>query len=269
MRICISGLTAAGKTTLADYLCRQYSCSKVTGASKLLEILHAGHVPKEAQLQSWLLNSSSAKSLRLNDPQVDRQVDLFIFDQYLSAQEVLVIESLTLPWLTGPANNLFSMLLLASEDVRARRLARAMPFLSVQDAGKIVRQKDEQTRTALSNAWGIAGFNDGLRIWYDLIIEEKEETKDEMFTQTTLWSSVLAAAEVYRGYQNSASVSEMTERIDHFSRLSEGYAQYISRVSPLLLSKHAPYTAGRWRLRRWEEEGMSYWTPTVLPARMK
>lgn len=258
MRICISGLTAAGKTSLADYLCRRYRCPKVTGASKLLEILHAGHVPKEAQLQSWLLDSSSAKSLRLHDTQVDRQVDLFILDQYLSAQEILVIESLTLPWLTGPANNLFSMLLLASEDVRARRLARAMSFLSYEDAGKIVRQKDEQTRTALSNAWGIAGFNDGLRIWYDLIIEEKEETKDEMFTQTMLWSCVQAAVEVYRGYQNNASVSEMNERINHFSDLPEGYAQYITRVSPLLLSKHAPYTAGRWRLRRWEEAGMSY-----------
>lgn len=176
----------------------------------------------------------------------------------MSAQEALVIESLTLPWLTGPANNLFSILLLAKEDVRVRRLVRAIPFLLDQDAGKIVRQKDEQTRTALLNAWGIASFDDGLRILYDLIIEEKEETKDEMFIQTTLWSCVQAAVEVYRGYQNNASISEMTERIDHFYRLTEGYAQYITRASPLLLSKHTPYTAGRWRLRRWEEAGMSY-----------
>lgn len=257
MRICISGLTAAGKTTLADYLSQQYNCPKVTGASKLLEILNGDHVPKAAQLQSWLLESSSAQSPRLHDPQIDRQVDLFILDQYSSAQEALVIESLTLPWLASPANNLFSILLLASEGVRARRLLRAMPFLSDQDAEKIVRQKDEQTRTALLNAWGIAGFNDGLRIFYDLIIEEREEIQDGMFTQTTLWSCAQAAVEVYKGYQNNTPASEMIERIDLFSRLSEDYAQYLTRVSPLLRSKRASYTAGRWRLCRWEEVGLS------------
>jgi cytidylate kinase len=257
MRICISGLTAAGKTTLADYLCQQYNCPKVTGASKILEILNGGYVPKEIQLQSWLLEGASAKSSRLRNPQIDRQVDLFILDQYSSAQETLVIESLTLPWLTGPANNLFSILLLTTEGVRARRLARVMPFLSDQDANKIVHLKDEQTRTAVSNAWGIASFNDGLRIFYDLIIEENEETQDEKFTQKVLLNCAQAAVEVYSGYQNDAPVSEMTKRIDDLSRLSQSYARHLTRVSPLLLSKRASYTASQWRLRRWEEAGIS------------
>ena len=256
MRICISGLTAAGKTTLADFLCQQYNCPKVTGASKLLEILHAGQISKETRLQSWLLEGSSAKSPRLRNPQIDRQVDLFMLDKYSSAQETLIIESLTLPWLTCPANNLFSILLLGTEGIRARRLMQAMPFLSDQDADIIVRQKDEQTRIALSNAWGIASFHEGLRIFYDLIIEEKEDSKDAKFTQTKLLSCVQAAVEVYRGYQNDAPVSEMTKRIDHFSHLSEDYPQYLTRVLPLLLSKRESYTADQWRLRRWEEAGM-------------
>jgi cytidylate kinase len=256
MRICISGLTAVGKTSLADYLCREYSCAKITGASRMLAIINAHHVPKESQLLAWLQDSPAAKSPRLDNPQLDHQVDLYIFEQYSSTQQDLVIESLTLPWLAGLANDLLSILLLAPEDVRAHQLRMAMPFLSEQDARKIVRKKDEYTRTALARAWGIEGFNDGMSIFYDLVIENDESKKAKMLTKTMLWEHVQAAVEVYRGYQNNETSSEMGKRIGYFSRLREGCGHYIHRVSPLLLSKNAPHTPERWRFRRWEEAQM-------------
>lgn len=256
MRICISGLTAVGKTGMADYLCLQFRCNKVTGASRMLEIMNTRHVPKESQLLAWLQDHSATNSPRLDNPQIDRQVDLYIFEQYSSTQQNLVIESLTLPWFAGPANDLLSILLLAPEGVRAHRLQQTMLFLSEQEARKIVRKKDEHTRTTLARAWGIEGFYDSTSIFYDLVIENDESNKAKVLTKTMLWKLVQAAIEVYRGYQNSETSSEMYKRIGNFSRLREDYGEYLHRISPLLLSKETPYTPQRWRFRKWEEAQM-------------
>lgn len=253
MRICISGLTAVGKTSLADYLCQQYSCVKVTGASKMLEILKDCDISKESQLYSWLLDSSEANSPRLNNPQIDRQVDWYLFEQYSSTQQDLVIESLTLPWFASPENDLLSILLLAPEVVRAHWLQQAMPFLSEPDARRIIHKKDKHTRIALARAWGIECFNESMSIFYDLVIENDECNKEMVLTKAKLWELVHAAVEVYRGYQNSETCSEMQRRIHSFSRLREDWGDKLHRISPLLLSKGTPHTPHRWRFRKWEE----------------
>ena len=138
--ICVAGLTGCGKSTVARRLAEKYGLKYLSGGMALKELaLKMGYVSHE---RGWWETSEGTKFLeyRLKDPKFDKQVD----EQLLKCAKHgnVLLDSWTMPWLFKGG---FKIWLEASPEVRARRL-KERDDLSVEEATKAVKEKDERTR---------------------------------------------------------------------------------------------------------------------------
>lgn len=75
MHICISGLTGAGKSTLAQYLCKHTNATNIASSSILIDTI-GGDQSKFSRLLSWLPETPESGSVRTINPWQDRYLDL-------------------------------------------------------------------------------------------------------------------------------------------------------------------------------------------------
>lgn len=171
--ICIAGLTGCGKTTVAKRLAEKYGLKHLSGGMALKELaIKIGYKPHKI---GWWETSEGIKFLehRLKDPKFDRQVD----EQLLkwAKRGNVVFDSWTMPWLFKEG---FKIWLVASPEVRIRRLAKR-DDLSIEEATKAVKEKDEKTRRIYCDLYGFELGGDFSP--FNLILDVNQLDADEVF----------------------------------------------------------------------------------------
>lgn len=176
--ICLAGLTACGKSTVAKRLADNYGLRYVSGGSALKEL--ATKIGYKAGEKGWWETSEGMRFLerRLRDPRFDRQIDEKLLD--LAQQGNVVLDSWTMPWLSKTG---FKIWLEASPKTRAQRLAKR-DNITVQEAEKFVAEKDRKTKQIYERLYGFKLGEDFSP--FDLILDTDRLNADEVYEVLSL-----------------------------------------------------------------------------------
>lgn len=258
MKICISGLTASGKTTLANALHRHFGCAIFRASSHLLDVLSTNRPPttKEERLLSWLTPHHaldamqlSERTKRVEDPTADRAIDQLVLDIAKTTTTSLIFESLTLPFLYPRPNDLFSVLLLASEERRSQHLSSILPLLHASQHHTIIQRKDEMTRQVITRAWNKTVYEPSLYHFYDLILNDQGAMP---LTAAQIAEVVIAAVHVYKCYQEPVTASFHTHALTTFRQSSTKMDAALLFSHVLLVSPASRGTPAIWFSRKGE-----------------
>ncbi|MEM2875723.1 MAG: cytidylate kinase family protein [Candidatus Bathyarchaeia archaeon] len=147
--ICISGLTASGKSTVAKMLAERYGLKYYSGGGMLKELaISEGYTSGG---EDWWSTEDGKRFLRerLINPDYDRRVDQMLLKK--AEEGNVVLDSWTMPWLL---NYGFKVWIEASREVRAKRLS-GRSGESIEDALKALENKDGVTRKIYKSLYDI------------------------------------------------------------------------------------------------------------------
>ena len=160
--IVISGWPAVGKTTMASEIARQFNIKLYNGGD-ILKLL-ARDKGYSVSGNDWWDTEEAKKFMaeRKTDPFFDKHVDKKLVE--IVKTEKAVITSYTLPWLVeGP----IKFWLKGSQLNRAKRMANR-DNLSVTEAEKVIKMRDEQNKTIYRKLYGFS-FGQDLTV-FDFLI---------------------------------------------------------------------------------------------------
>jgi len=188
--ICISGMTGCGKSTVAKRLAEKYGLKYYSGGEALKSLAaEAGYNPTD---KGWWETEEGMRFLkeRMQNSSFDRKVD----EKLLKWAEEgnVVLDSWTMPWLLKKG---FKIWLEASEEVRAKRLA-GRDGLTVNEALKILKEKDEKTKTIYKKLYGFLLGEDLSP--FDMILDVNKLNSEEVFQNLSLVIDKLIMKEAKR-----------------------------------------------------------------------
>lgn len=160
--IVISGWPAVGKTTMASEIAREFKFKLYNGGD-ILKML-ARDKGYSVSGNDWWDTEEAKKFMaqRKTDPCFDKQVDKKLVE--IVKTEKAVITSYTIPWLVeGP----IKFWLKGSQLNRAKRMANR-DNLSIEEAEKVVKTRDEQNKTIYRKLYGF-NFGEDLTV-FDFLI---------------------------------------------------------------------------------------------------
>jgi cytidylate kinase len=171
--ICICGMTGCGKSTVAKRLAEKYGLRYVSGGDALKDL--AADEGYEVGGRGWWESDEGMRFFeeRMDDFEFDRRVDAKLLEQAREGR--VVLDSWTMPWLFDGG---FKVWLEASEDARASRLA-GRDGMPAEDALKILREKDERTRSIYEKLYGFSLGEDFSP--FDMIFDVSLPGTDEVF----------------------------------------------------------------------------------------
>lgn len=171
--ICICGMTGCGKSTVAKRLAEKYGLRYVSGGDALKDL--AADEGYEVGGRGWWESDEGMRFFeeRMDDFDFDRRVDAKLLKQAREGR--VVLDSWTMPWLFDGG---FKVWLEASEDARASRLA-GRDGMPAEDALKILREKDERTRSIYEKLYGFSLGEDFSP--FDMIFDVSLPGTDEVF----------------------------------------------------------------------------------------
>jgi len=176
--ICLAGLTACGKSTVAKRLAEKYGLRYLSGGSALKEL--AVEIGYGAEEKGWWETSEGMKFLehRLRDPSFDQKIDEQLLHWVRHGN--VVLDSWTMPWLSKTG---FKIWLEASPKTRAQRLAKR-DNITVQEAEKFVAEKDRKTKQIYERLYGFKLGEDFSP--FDLILDTDRLNADEAYEVLSL-----------------------------------------------------------------------------------
>ncbi|PIT98271.1 MAG: hypothetical protein COT71_01595 [Candidatus Andersenbacteria bacterium CG10_big_fil_rev_8_21_14_0_10_54_11] len=171
-KVCISGLTAVGKTSLAQEIVRRYKAEYLSAPEVLLQIakmrLDVGEDAGKAP-HFWLSEEGKAFfKQREKSSELDKEVDNGLLDA-VEKPHRSVIDSLSVPLLLPAKNQAFSVLLQANLTQRTERAWLSSPTMSRRNLRNEVQTKDRKTKDILQSLWGFDITKPSLDR-YDLVI---------------------------------------------------------------------------------------------------
>lgn len=136
--IILSGMPAAGKSTVANIIAKQINLKYIAGGNLLKEI--AAERGYAVTGDEWWDTDDAKRFVRdrMNDPSIDRQVDTRLKE--LISNGGFVLTSYSLPWLV---NGEITVWLEASEDNRAKRMAKRDGY-TIDRALNVIKQRDRE-----------------------------------------------------------------------------------------------------------------------------
>jgi len=176
--ICLTGLTACGKSTAARRLAEKYGLEYVSGGTALRELaFKMGYKGKD---KGWWETSEGMRFLeqRLSDPKFDKQIDAQLLAW--AEQGNVVLDSWTMPWLSKRG---FKIWLEVSPEERAKRLANR-DGISEKEAVRIIMEKDGKTKRIYESLYRFKLGEDYSP--FDLILDSESLTSDEVFDTLSL-----------------------------------------------------------------------------------
>jgi cytidylate kinase len=171
--ICICGLTASGKSTVARRVAERYGLRVYSGGDALKVLaIEAGYKPLN---RGWWESKEGLRFLqqRRCDLGFDRKVDAKLLEY--AEQGNVVLDSWTMPWLF---DNGFNIWIDASKDVRVKRLAKR-DNLSLMEALKILEEKEETTQEIYKKLYGFSLGEDFSP--FDSVLDTDKLDADEVF----------------------------------------------------------------------------------------
>jgi cytidylate kinase len=156
INICLSGLSASGKTSVGKQLASRYDAEYISASQTLLAIAYPDDKGEAQNVQHYWLREEGRRLLerRFMDFSTDKAVDEFMRNQ-IDRTRNRVIDSLTTPLLALPNPAIFSVLLKASLRVRAQRAWSSDQAMSKTFVMRGLKHKDETTRKILLSLWNI------------------------------------------------------------------------------------------------------------------
>lgn len=171
--ICISGMTACGKSTVAKRLAEKYGLRYLSGGETLKSIAEKEGFKVDGD--GWWETEHGTRFLkeRTLKPDFDKMAD----DMLLKAARKgnVLLDSWTMPWLF---NGGFKIWLEASREIRAKRLS-VRDGLSYDEALRILDEKDETTRRIYEKLYGFKLGSDLSP--FDLVLDVENLTPEEVF----------------------------------------------------------------------------------------
>ena len=176
--ICICGMTGCGKSTVAERLAEKYGLRYISGGDALKDL--AAEAGYEVDGRGWWESDEGMRFFeeRMADPEFDRMADHKLLEQARAGG--VILDSWTMPWLFDGG---FKIWLEASEAARASRLAGRDGML-VEDALKVLREKDERTRSIYEKLYGFRLGEDFSP--FDMILDVSLLDADEVFETVCL-----------------------------------------------------------------------------------
>jgi cytidylate kinase len=176
--ICIAGMTACGKSTVARRLAEKYRLKYVSGGTALKEL--AVQMGYKAQEKGWWETTGGMRFLerRLRDFRFDKQVDTELLKW--AERGNVVLDSWTMPWLF---KNGFKVWIEVSPRERARRLARR-DKISIGEAEKAIVEKDGKTERIYERLYGFKLGEDFSP--FDLVFDAELLSANETFEALSL-----------------------------------------------------------------------------------
>ena len=171
--ICISGMTASGKSTAARRVAEKYDMSLYSGGDALKALaIEAGYMSLS---RGWWESKEGLAFLqqRWTDPSFDKKVDIKLLEY--AKQGNVVLDSWTMPWLFDDGFNIW---IDASKEVRVNRLARR-DNLSLSASLKILEEKEETTKQIYKKLYGFSLGEDFSP--FDLILDTDKLDADKVF----------------------------------------------------------------------------------------
>jgi cytidylate kinase len=171
--ICVCGMTASGKSTVARKVSEKYGLRLYSGGDALKTLaVEAGYEPLS---RGWWESEEGLKFLqqRLRDADFDKKVDMKLLE-YAKYGNV-VLDSWTMPWLFECS---FKIWVDASREVRVRRLAKR-DAVSLRKALEILEEKEETTKTIYKKLYGFH-LGEDFSV-FDLILDTNKLDADEVF----------------------------------------------------------------------------------------
>lgn len=171
--ICIAGLTASGKSTVARRIADKFGLKYHSGGTALKEL--AVKVGYKAEGRGWWESAEGMRFFeqRLRDARFDKQVDAELLK--VAEQGNVVLDSWTMPWLSEKG---FKIWIEVSSEERARRLARR-DKVSVEEAGKVLKEKDNKTKSVYEKLYGFKLGEDYSP--FDLVLDTEHLSSSETF----------------------------------------------------------------------------------------
>ena len=147
--ICISGLAATGKSTLAKHLADSLNLRYVSGGEGLKMLaVERGY---KSGGREWWETEEGMRFLeeRLRNPEFDKLIDQKLIE--LAKTGNVVIDSWILPWLYRDGFNIW---LKARPEVRAKRMAKRSG-ISVDEARKFLEKRDSESIELYRRLYGV------------------------------------------------------------------------------------------------------------------
>ena len=147
--VCISGLAATGKSTLAKRLAESLNLRYVSGGEGLKML--AVEMGYRSGGREWWETEEGMRFLeeRLRNPEFDKLVDRKLIE-FAKAGNV-IIDSWVLPWLYRDGFNIW---LKARTEVRAERMAKRSG-ISVEEARKLLEKRDAESIELYRRLYGV------------------------------------------------------------------------------------------------------------------
>ncbi|MCL7384769.1 MAG: cytidylate kinase family protein [Thaumarchaeota archaeon] len=171
--ICISGLAATGKSTVARKLAKALNIKYVSGGQALKQLaIERGYKPGG---EDWWEKPEGLKFLeeRSSNPEFDKLVDAKLLE--LASEGDVVIDSWVMPWLLKDG---YKIWLKASEDERARRLSKRSG-LPVDVAKEVLRKRDSESKDIYNRLYGILLESDLSP--FDVVLDTTGMDEDEVY----------------------------------------------------------------------------------------
>ncbi|MBX5326545.1 MAG: (d)CMP kinase [Candidatus Bathyarchaeia archaeon] len=178
LAICVCGLTASGKSTVARKVAEKYNLRLYSGGDALKTLAQeAGYTPTE---RGWWESKEGLKFLsrRLDDPEFDKKVDTKLLE--VAKEGNVVLDSWTMPWLL---NGGFKVWIDASKKTRIKRLAKR-DNINIKKASQVLEEKEEKTKTIYKRLYGFHLGEDFSP--FDLILDTDKLNADEVFQAVSL-----------------------------------------------------------------------------------
>jgi len=171
--ICLAGLTACGKSTVAKRLAEKFGLRYVSGGMALKGVaLKLGYRSKG---RGWWESAEGLRFLeqRSHDPRFDERIDAELLK--LGRQGNVVFDSWTMPWLSKTG---FKIWLEVSAEERARRLTKR-DGIGLDEAKRVIKEKDGRSRRIYEHLYGFKLGEDYTP--FDLVLDSESLSSDEVF----------------------------------------------------------------------------------------
>ncbi len=175
MKICLTGFTGTGKSTLARRLAAHYGLAYVSGGNVLKKLIGGEEALRDP---GWWEREGGkrAMELRKRDPSFDRRVDEELIRLAMEKGDV-VLDSWTMAYLLE-ADDKVAIFLKADLGVRAERVARR-DRTSVEEAKEAIIRKDAETKRLYLSLYGFRLGEDLSP--FNLVLDTTRLSADETF----------------------------------------------------------------------------------------
>ncbi len=170
--IVLSGLPAAGKTTVAEIISRRLGF-KMLGVGDVLKEM-AGEMGYKVTGREWWDTPEGMKFLkeRESNPNFDKEADRRMADKI--AKGSIVVTSYTAPWITEQG---FKVWLEGSEKRRTERMAKR-DGTEIGDMKEVVKKRDTENKKLYKNLYNIDYGDD--KEPFDLIVDTNDIQADKV-----------------------------------------------------------------------------------------